>query len=270
MQLFRGAKKSFSVSFVVAGLIGATQLANATTVQFQTVLGDFEVNLFDKTTPKTVENFLTYVNSGAYADSIMHRSVPEFIVQGGGFTYTGSVQLKNIAQNAAVINEPAYSNRRGTIAMAKVGDDPNSATTQWFFNLKDNSANLDTQNGGFTVFGQVTGNGMAIIDAMAALNRFNKTGALSELPLRNYTTADHTNNATMDQENFVMIDGIMVLDASPDTADGLNPVKNTSLNAETGGSGGGGGIGFLGILALSVLAVGRLCVKHGRRRRQDL
>lgn len=249
-----------------AGLLGAPLLSHATTVQFQTVMGDFEVNLFDKTTPETVKNFLAYVNADKYEDTVMHRLVPEFVLQGGGFQYDGSLPLNAVAQNAAVVNEPVYSNRRGTIAMAKVGSNPNSATSQWFFNLKDNSTNLDRQNGGFTVFGQVTGNGMAIIDAMAALNRFNKGGAFGELPLRDYSVADHSNGVEATDENFVMILGIEVLNASPDTADNLTPVKNTLINADDdeGGSGGGGGLGLLSILALGVLTFGRAVARRGK------
>lgn len=261
--------KRFSIiSTLTVGLLGAVSSANATTVQFQTVMGDFEVNLFDKTTPKTVENFLKYVKSGAFEDSIIHRSVPDFIVQGGGFIYTGNLPLKAAEKNPAVVNEPVYSNLRGTIAMAKVGNNPNSATNQWFFNLKDNSGNLDRQNGGFTVFGQVTGNGMAIIDAMAALSRFNKGGAFNELPLRNYTTEDHADDVKVTDEHFVMIQNIVVLDESPDTADGLNPVKNTALNDQDGGgSDGGGSVGFLIILLLGFLAAARNLTA---RRRQVL
>lgn len=260
--------KHISLAGVLAiGLMGAT-LANATTVQFQTVMGDFEVNLFDKTTPKTVENFLKYVEEGAFENTVMHRSVPGFIVQGGGFEYPGNLPLKAVTSHPAVVNEPVFSNRRGTIAMAKVGNNPNSATNQWFFNLADNSGNLDRQNGGFTVFGQVTGNGMAIIDAMAALSRFNKGGAFNELPLRNYTTEDHEDEVKVTDEHFVMIQNVVVLDESPDTADGLNPVKNTSLDDDDdndSGGGGGGSLGFLTILLLGFLAAARKMVLRRRQ-----
>ena len=73
------------LSTLAASITIAAVSAQATTVQFQTVMGDFEVNLFDKTTPKTVENFLKYVKEGAFENTIIHRSVPDFIVQGGGF-----------------------------------------------------------------------------------------------------------------------------------------------------------------------------------------
>lgn len=244
------------------GLLSCAWIASATTVQIQTVLGNFEINLYDKQTPKTVENFLAYVESGAYTDSIVHRSVANFVVQGGGFKYEGSDAVSAIPQNPTVINEPVFSNVRGTIAMAKVGNNPNSATNQWFINLKNNSANLDLQNGGFTVFGQVTGNGMAIVDTMAALGRYNLAttargasfSAFTETPLRNYTAG------AVDDDHFVMITGVVVLNPSPDTADELNPPKNisgsnssTPGNVNPGGSSGGGGsvsINLMGLLLM--------------------
>ena len=259
-------KRVFKTSASLIGLSASliiAQPALATIVQFQTVLGDFSVNLYDKTTPKTVANFLTYVNSSStpYKNSIIHRSVPGFIVQGGGFKYDTKLPLISIAQNAPVINEPIYANKRGTIAMAKLGTDVNSATNQWFFNLKDNSGNLDSQNGGFTVFGEVTGNGMAIVDAMAALNVFNlgANTAFTDIPLRNYTSTDATNGVAITDKNLVMILGIVVLDANVDSAANLTPAK-TTYTPSSGGSGGGGG-GNTGLLTLLMLvcfaAIGR-------------
>jgi cyclophilin family peptidyl-prolyl cis-trans isomerase len=88
---------------------------------------------------------------------------------------------------AAITNEPGISNTRGTIAMAKLPDDPNSATSQWYINLADNLS-LDTDNGGFTVFGRVLGDGMTIADAIADLPRFNFGTPFDTLPLRDYTS----------------------------------------------------------------------------------
>jgi cyclophilin family peptidyl-prolyl cis-trans isomerase len=147
-------------------------------VSFNTSLGEFKVQLFSDVAPQTVANFLAYVNSGAYTNSIIHRSVPGFVEQGGGFTsnsptFTNISQLTAIPTNAPVQNEFSVSNTRGTIAMAKLGNDPNSATSQFFFNLANNASNLDNQNGGFTAFGVVLGNGMSIVDAMAAATATN-------------------------------------------------------------------------------------------------
>jgi len=261
-------KRSLLILAACAGLVA--QGAQATRVQFQTVMGDFEVNLYDKGTPKTVENFLKYVNAGAYTNSIVHRSMPGFVVQGGGYKNNASFSV--IPKNATVINEPVYSNKRGTIAMAKLKDQPNSASSEWFFNLADNSANLDTQNGGFTVFGEVTGNGMAIIDAMAALDRvsFNKEPFFEALPVRNYTSTDATNAVPITDHHTVGIFAIVVLDASPDTAANLNPPKNTLITqtgSNGGSSGGGGGGGAFGgwlslLLLVGIAGFARIRNKH--------
>lgn len=92
-------------------------------------MGDFQINLYDETTPETVQNFLQYVNSGAYANNVVHRSVDGFVVQAGGFTYNGSIPLDNVATDSPVTNEPVLSNVRGTISMAKLDSDENSATS---------------------------------------------------------------------------------------------------------------------------------------------
>lgn len=159
-----------------------------TVVQFNTVLGRFNFELFDDT-PITKTNFLSYVNGGAYGNTIIHRSVPGFVIQGGGFTY--SVNASHIPVSAAIRNEFARPNVRGTVAMAKVGGNPDSATSEWFVNLADNRSNLDNQNGGFTVFARVLGNGMSVVDGIAALQTanitFSATVVLENVPVRNLT-----------------------------------------------------------------------------------
>ena len=182
--------------------------AAATIVRFDTSLGSVDVRLYDTATPLSVENFLDYVAAGVYADSIVHRSVPGFVVQGGGYYFPpGGSGLDYIPEFASVPNEPGISNLRGTIAYAKLGGDPNSATSEWFFNLEDNSANLDYQNGGFTVFGRVLGDGMDVVDAIAALGVV-IWGPFDELPVldvdavveRNYLLAS----------DLVFVNGISV------------------------------------------------------------
>lgn len=219
------------------------QPALATIVQFQTVLGDFSVNLYDKGTPKTVENFLAYVRAGAYTNTFIHRSAPGFVVQGGGFKYPWAA----IPQNAAVVNEPVYANKRGTIAMAK-GKDVNSATNQWFFNLEDNSKDLDANNGGYTVFGEVMGNGMGIINSIAALKIINYDGApLNELPVRGYSSGNVTD------QHLVMILGVVILDENIDTLTAANvtPAKTTYTPSD---SGGGGAINWASLSFLMLLS----------------
>ncbi len=182
-----------------------------TSVRFHTNEGDIDVTLRPDKAPKTVANFLSYVNNGSYSNSIFHRSVPGFIIQGGGF------QLKNgsvvaIPTLPTVVNEPGLSNTRGTLAMAKLGSDPNSATDQWFFNLTDNSANLDNQNGGFTVFGQISNDaGLAVMDKIAAVPVYkNQASPLDTIPLIGY---DGT--STPVAQNYVTVTSIESLGTAP-------------------------------------------------------
>jgi len=236
--------------------------SDATVVEFQTVMGNFEVNLYDNATPATVTNFLNYVQNGAYTDSIFHRSVPGFVIQGGGISYDAVTPLVAISENAPVANEPAFANVRGTIAMAKLGEQPDSATSQFFINLDNNSADLDGQNGGFSVFGEVVGSGMDVVDAIAALPRYNFGSPTDNLPLRDYVLND-----PLDATNLVIVTAIVVSDTTVDSAAGLNPPANTASN-NTGGSGGGGGtFGGGGGGSFGLLAIFGLLLVRGARRR---
>ena len=212
-----------TLSLLAAGLFAGA--AQATIVEVQTTQGNFQINLFDEKTPKTVENFLKYVNDERYNEVVFHRLITDFVLQGGGYTYNGSKFLP-IDSYGTVENEPVYSNVRGTIAMAKVANNPNSATSQWFINLKDNSANLDTQNGGFTVFGQVIGNGMDVVDQLSSF-------ACNEYPLVNTTEEQCTDlkngNASLGAERLITIENIAIIDSNSDTASGLTPKENTLI-----------------------------------------
>ncbi len=157
--------------------------------RFHTDLGDIDVVLLQSIAPKNVANFVHYMNrnNGAYNNSFIHRSVPGFVIQGGGYKFTNNTKTP-IATDAPVMNEFHVSNIRGTLAMAKLPNDPNSATDQWFFNLVDNSANLDAQNGGFTVFARIMDTaGLATIDAIAGVPTYNQGGDFTQIPLRNYS-----------------------------------------------------------------------------------
>ena len=177
---------------LVLGTLCAAPAQAQTLVRFKTVLGDFDVELLDAGAPQTVANFLAYLAGPDYDASFIHRSVPSFVIQGGGFAFAdGSFAL--VPTDPPVVNEFGRSNLRATIAMAKLSGDPDSATSQWFVNLVDNSVPLDTDNGGFTVFGDVIGSGMTVVDAIAAIPTFNATiihPALAELPLRDFTAGD--------------------------------------------------------------------------------
>ena len=156
------------------------------TVRIGMAVKTINLALTDSATPLTVANFKAYVNNGRFNDNFFHRSVPGFILQSGGFRFVGPNTYDVVPADAAVLNEPGISNLRGTVAMAKLGGDPDSATSQWFINLADKSANLDFQNGGFTVFGRVLGDGMTVADEIAAVPTYNETryeAAWTNLPL---------------------------------------------------------------------------------------
>lgn len=260
-------------------LMAATFCTNATVVEIRTNVGVIEVNLFDETTPQTVANFLRYVNSGEYENNVVHRMIPDFVIQGGGFKYTGPITsdggftLDSVATGDAVTNEPRLSNLRGTIAMAK-GSDPDSARSQWFINLEDNNGNitcldtsiipdvtcLDSSVGGYTVFGQVIGDGMQVADAIADSIIIQFASPFSDVPIRDYTQTDSDNDVAITDENLIVISDIVVTDPTVVTNPDLNPVVNTLINTAIdapidGGGGtpdnssGGGAFGWLGILA---------------------
>jgi uncharacterized protein (TIGR03437 family) len=190
--------------FFLSGLLCA-QSTNPV-VRFQTNLGDIDVELYADVAPKTVANFLSYMNKGAYANTIIHRSVANFIIQGGGYKLSAQ-SVDAVPSDAPVVNEYKISNTRGTIAMAKLDGNPNSATNQWFFNLQDkNAENLDFQNGGFTVFGKITdAAGLAVMDRIAAVPTYNSPYS-DTLPLLNYRP-----NTVVLPANFVVIQSIRPL-----------------------------------------------------------
>ncbi|MBA2241679.1 MAG: peptidylprolyl isomerase, partial [Chthoniobacterales bacterium] len=182
-------------------------------VKVTTVLGAMNFTLDGETAPRTVANFLNYVNTGRYfkidptnsqvASLFFHRAAPNFVIQSGGFIGTldpdndeGAIKPTPVATFSPIPNEPAISNTRGTIAMAKLANNQNSATSQWFINLKDNARNvvsgtdigLDVQNGGFTVFGRVAGNGMTTVAAIGGVPIYNFGTSFDQLPLRDWNT----------------------------------------------------------------------------------
>jgi cyclophilin family peptidyl-prolyl cis-trans isomerase len=164
-------------------------------VRITTDFGSFDVELCQSAStlcpaaaPIAVENFLGYVDRGDYEGTLIHRSIAtpwytnDFILQGGGFYFDGDV-IKARPTQAPIVNEfnVLNGNVRGTLAMAKFGSDPDSATNQWFINLDDNRGTppngLDYQNGGFTVFGIVKDDGMAVVDAIAPTKPYNLSAA---------------------------------------------------------------------------------------------
>lgn len=149
------------LAIVLGAVFALPALASNPQVELKTDLGVIRVELYRDKAPATVENFLAYVDSGFYDGTIFHRVIPGFVAQTGGLTF--DFQKKETRK--PVINESAngLKNLRGTLAMARVSD-PDSATSQFYINLKHNS-NLDGQadKPGYTVFGKVTA-GMDVVD----------------------------------------------------------------------------------------------------------
>lgn len=171
-------------------------------IRLNTSRGKVDIILYPLATPLTVTNFLNYMDAGRYNHMFFHRSVADtagqlFIVQGGGYRYTPTQNFTRVPKFPTVQNEPGISNRAGTIAMAKVGGDPNSANSEFFVNIDDaNASNLDAQNGGFTVFGRVADPGMTIMAAVNALPVKNYsviigtgTQSLTDVPVTTATSA---------------------------------------------------------------------------------
>ncbi|MBH0029920.1 peptidylprolyl isomerase [Pseudoalteromonas sp. SWYJZ98] len=235
-----------------SALAAASFTSTATVVEMNTSQGVIEINLFDQQTPKTVANFLSYVQDDSYNETVIHRSVSNFVIQGGGFTFSDS--LDAITTKPAVENEPVFSNVKGTIAMAKLSGDANSATSQWFFNITDNSTALDTQNGGFTVFGQITAASQSTLDKIAALVHCGETPVVD-------ITAEQcaSTDVTISSANLVTIQNVAVMDDDPNSAAGLTVTENTLIDSDTStGSSSSSGGGLIWLLGAFLLAVPRL------------
>lgn len=164
------------VALAIVGLaIPATGNAQTTPrVALETSKGRIVIELYPDKAPKTVENFLGYVESGFFDGTIFHRVIQGFMIQGGGFT----PDLVQKQTRAPIVNEAAtgLKNERGTISMARTND-PNSATAQFFINTVDNRG-LDYQNArnpGYAAFGRVL-EGMDVVDAIAAVQTGRQKG----------------------------------------------------------------------------------------------
>jgi uncharacterized protein (TIGR03437 family) len=163
------------------------------TYRFFTNLGNIDVILTPSLAPQTVANFINYLNAGAYVNSIFSRSISGFVIQAGGYQFQpATATIVATPTNPPVVNEFNVSNTTGTIAMAKLATDPNSATSQWFFNLANNGTNsnaLDTTDGGYTVFGNVTtvtnANSLKVMNAIAALPTTAITGTPNDSAFTN-------------------------------------------------------------------------------------
>ncbi len=141
-------------------------------VVIDTNYGPMTVQLYRSKAPITVENFLKYVDKGFYDGMVFHRVIPDFMIQGGGMEdLNGTLSEKTEGALPPIKNESRLANERGTLAMARTSN-PNSATSQFFINHKDNE-NLDRAPGGYCVFGKVI-DGLDVVDAIAKVQTTSK------------------------------------------------------------------------------------------------
>ncbi len=180
IKLAKQARRAFMGLAIASAWCLYAHAQAAPSVQFQTSAGDFVIELNAEKAPKTVENFLQYVNDKHYEGTVFHRVIDGFMVQGGGFT----VAMAQKPTRGPIPLEAANGlrNDRGTIAMARSGN-PNSATAQFFVNVVDNPGlNAPQPDGfGYAVFGKVS-SGMETIDKIRTLPTGNKAG-MQNVPL---------------------------------------------------------------------------------------
>ena len=168
-----------AVVFAAAISVGAA--AHAQKVKFVTSAGDIVVELDATKAPKTVDNFVQYVKAGHYNGTIFHRVIPNFMIQGGGMT--PDMSEKATRAPIPLESRSGLSNQRGTLAMARTND-PNSATAQFFINVKDNdflNAAQSRDGNGYAVFGKVI-SGMDVVDKIRVVPTGNK-GPHGDVPL---------------------------------------------------------------------------------------
>ncbi len=271
-------------SLVLAGIALASAAmgagtAPATVVRFQFTIPNKEstgstvktvdVRLFQAAMPRTVANFLNYLDDNDWDGSVVHRRASPAdsgvsVVQGGGYIIPASGLLKTVSgqlgwnyvdvpSDAAIADEPGNgvkgpSNLKGTIAMAKSG--PNTVTNEWYFNTTDNT-NLDAidpDTGGFSAFGRILGNGMDVIDLIVALNRINIASPFTALPVQSVATINTQQNVfpkdvvvTNDVRRLNIPEGDYNFDGKVDAAD-LTVWKTdlgSKVKAEADGNGNG-------------------------------
>lgn len=172
----------FLMLFALAAAMAAPAGAANPRVRLETSNGAIVIELDQTKAPVTVGNFLEYVKAGFYDGTVFHRVIPNFMIQGGGFT----ANMEQKPTRGTIVNESANGlvNKRGTVAMARTPD-PNSASSQFFINLVDN-AFLDrakAQDGvGYCVFGKVV-EGMKVVDAIAAV-KTGTVGGYQDVPVQ--------------------------------------------------------------------------------------
>ena len=164
--------KNFWTPIVVLSAVAPGAMAADPQVDLRTSMGTIRIELYPAKAPKSVENFLQYVKDGHYDGTIFHRVIPGFMIQGGGMTK--DMSQKRTRAPIPIESKNGLKNEVGTLAMARTSD-PNSATSQFFINVKDNDfLNYPGQDGhGYTVFGKVV-NGMDVVNKIVSVPTGNR------------------------------------------------------------------------------------------------
>lgn len=226
--IYRSGRAVLLIATLLYLCVISSAVQAGTIVRFSTTMGDFSVELLDDTAPITVANFLNYVNRDAYNGTYFHRVVNDFVAQGGGYRFQPYVGPIDVPADPPIANEFNIPNTRGTLAMAKLPGEPDSATSQWFVNLSDNPS-LDTDNGGFTVFGNVLGDGMEILDAIDDLPVVSLGAKASNAP---YATDSYDS----DPRNFVYVNVEVVsrFSSAPSVYESDSGLLLTTVNIDDG------------------------------------
>ncbi len=211
-----------------------------TYVQFRTIYGDIDVELYDQDKPVTVQNFLRYVKTGSYRDMFFHRCVPNFVVQGGGYFTTNRSATVPFNEYFAVNNFGTISNefgigRRlsnvfGTLAMAKMGGDTNSASSQWYFNTTNNTfLDANDTNNLFVVFGKLL-RGTNVLNGFNARSYgnglVNLGGAFNSLPV------NYAGNFYPNYNELIYVD-ISLLNVQVRLTNSLREISWNSVSGKT-------------------------------------
>jgi peptidyl-prolyl cis-trans isomerase A (cyclophilin A) len=192
-SISRCTSRAAIIASMTAATLFASAAASAQKVKLATSAGDIVIELDAAKAPKTVENFVAYVKAGHYNGTVFHRVIPTFMIQGGGMT--ADMKEKPTRAPIPLESKNGLTNVRGSVAMARTND-PNSATSQFFVNVKDNDR-LDAANArdgnGYAVFGKVV-SGMEVVDKIRDVPTGSK-GMHDDVPLAPITI----NKATLEK-----------------------------------------------------------------------
>lgn len=214
--------KSARFFLVMFGMLfSLSALADNPQVEFRTNMGNFVVELYPDKAPKTVANFMEYVNSGFYDGTIFHRVVNQYVVQGGGMT----VDMEHKKTAAPILNEAnnGLKNERGTLAMSRKYD-PHSATSQFFVNLSNNKIldyyQSDAAHMGYCVFGRVI-KGMDVVEK------------ISKVPTRTQGRVKDVPETPVVIEKAVVPETLVVAELEPQKIPEQEPVKKSTVKKQS-------------------------------------